>query len=177
MALGWRTIAAGGLEVDGQRVDPGPDGIDSGEFLISANPGEEMRSMARIASGGELSRIHLAMRAVLRDRQGSARGLTLLFDEVDSGIGGKVADELGELLAEQGRRHQVLVVTHLPQVAGRAQSHFVVAKKSAGGRTVTRVDAVSGEARVDELLRMLGGAETPAARQHARELLQRPPAC
>ena len=133
--------------------------------------------MARIASGGELSRIHLAMRAVLRDRQGSARGLTLLFDEVDSGIGGKVADELGELLAEQGRRHQVLVVTHLPQVAGRAQSHFVVAKKSAGGRTVTRVDAVSGEARVDELLRMLGGAETPAARQHARELLQRPPAC
>jgi len=87
-----------------------------------------------------------------------------------------VADQLGELLAEAGRRDQVLVVTHLPQVAGRASAHFAVRKEAFRGRTVTRVEEVSGEARVEELVRMLGGGpETPAARQHAREMLQKNP--
>jgi DNA repair protein RecN (Recombination protein N) len=148
--------------------------VDVGELLISPNPGEELRPLVRIASGGELSRIHLAIRTVLRDRVQSD-ALTLLFDEVDAGIGGRVADELGELLAACGRRDQVLVVTHLPQVAARAGAHLVVSKKVTRGRTLTGVAEVEGEKRVDEVVRMLGGSEaTPAARQHARELLRRP---
>jgi DNA repair protein RecN (Recombination protein N) len=175
LALGLRTSPAGALEVDGVKVEPAADGIDAGEFELSTNPGEALRSMARIASGGELSRIHLAMRTVLRDSLARRGALTLLFDEVDAGIGGNVADELGTLLASLGGRDQVLVVTHLPQVAGRAAAHFVVRKETARGRTVTRVEQVTAEERVEELVRMLGGgAPTPAARQHARELLKIP---
>jgi DNA repair protein RecN (Recombination protein N) len=169
-----QTLRAGGdddLEVDGVRVGTAADGIDVGEFWISTNPGEAPRPMVRVASGGELSRVHLAIRTVLRERAREDR-LALLFDEVDAGIGGQVADELGALLASLGERDQVLVVTHLPQVACRASAHFVVRKQSAQGRTVTRVERVGGEERVDELVRMLGGGrETPAARAHARELL------
>ncbi len=166
-----RAAGDGELEVDGTRVAAAADGIDVGEFWISTNPGEAPRPMVRVASGGELSRIHLAIRTVLRERAREDR-LALLFDEVDAGIGGQVADELGALLASLGERDQVLVVTHLPQVACRASAHFVVRKQSAQGRTVTRVDRVGGEERGDELVRMLGGGrETPAARAHARELL------
>jgi DNA repair protein RecN (Recombination protein N) len=173
LELRRRTAPEGPLEFEGARVEPAADGIDAGEFELSTNPGEELRSMARIASGGELSRIHLAMRTVLRDSLARRGVLTLLFDEVDAGIGGNVADELGELLAGLGSRDQVLVVTHLPQVAGRASTHLVVRKEGVRGRTVTRVEQVAKEARVDELVRMLGGgAPTPAARQHARELLR-----
>ncbi len=175
LALGLRASPTGPLEVDGVKVEPAADGIDAGEFELSTNPGEALRSMARIASGGELSRIHLAMRTVLRDHLARRGALTLLFDEVDAGIGGNVADELGELLASLGGRDQVLVVTHLPQVAGRAAAHFVVRKEAARGRTVTRVERVAADARVEELVRMLGGGTpTPAARQHARELLKMP---
>ena len=176
LALGLRAAPGGPLAVDGTSVEPAADGIDAGEFELSTNPGEELRSMARIASGGELSRIHLAMRTVLRDSVARDGGLTLLFDEVDAGIGGRVADELGALLASLGDRDQVLVVTHLPQVAGRAGAHFVVRKGARSGRTVTHVEPIAGEARVEELVRMLGGgAPTPAARQHARELLKTGP--
>ncbi len=161
----------GALDIGGTRVNATPSGIDGGEFVISPNPGEEARPMARIASGGELSRLHLAMRTVLRERQSAGDRLTLLFDEVDSGIGGQVADELGALLAEQGRSHQVLAVTHLPQVAVRAASHFVVGKVSEGERTVARVRAVEGEERVGEVVRMLGGVASETARAHARALL------
>ncbi len=175
LALGPRRSATGALELDGVRVEPAADGIDEGEFELSTNPGEALRSMARIASGGELSRIHLAMRTVLRDSTPRRGVLTLLFDEVDAGIGGTVADELGALLAALGVRDQVVVVTHLPQVAGRASAHLVVRKESSRGRTVTRVEPVAGDARVEELVRMLGGGEpTAAARQHARELLKTP---
>jgi len=173
LALARRTAPDGTMEVGGERVEPAADGVDVGEFELSPNPGEEPRSMARIASGGELSRIHLAMRTVLRDSRGPRDALTLLFDEVDAGIGGSVADELGALLAELGRRDQVLVVTHLPQVAGRAAAHFVVRKGPARGRTVAHVEPLAAEERVEELVRMLGGGPpTPAARQHARELLR-----
>ena len=173
LALAHRTVPDGGMELGGERVEPAADGIDVGEFELSPNPGEEPRSMARIASGGELSRLHLAMRSVLRDSRGPRDALTLLFDEVDAGIGGKVADELGALLAELGRRDQVLVVTHLPQVAGRASAHFVVRKGPSHGRTVAHVEPLAAEERVEELVRMLGGGPpTQAARQHARELLR-----
>ncbi len=173
LRLAARVAPTGPLEVDGARVEPAADGIDVGEFELSTNPGEALRSMARIASGGELSRIHLAMRTVLRDSLPRRGVLTLLFDEVDAGIGGNVADELGQLLSGLGARDQVLVVTHLPQVAGRASAHFVVRKRSSRGRTVTQVEPVATEERIEELVRMLGGgAPTPAARQHARELLK-----
>jgi len=173
LRLAQRVDDGGALELDGVRVRPAADGIDVGEFWISPNPGEDLRPLVRIASGGELSRIHLALRTVLRERA-QREPLTLLFDEVDSGIGGRVADELGVLLAALGSRDQVLVVTHLPQVAARAGTHVVVSKQAAKGRTVTRVAAVADEARVEELVRMLGGPGTPAARQHARELLRSP---
>lgn len=162
----------GELQLDGRRVRAGADGIDEGEWLFSANAGEEARPLSRIASGGELSRLQLALRTVMRERSGAGGGLTLLFDEVDAGIGGVVADELGRLLAEVARRDQVLVVTHLPHIAARATVHLAVHKVTEGGRTLTRVAPVDGEARVAELVRMLGGgANTPAARRHAEELL------
>ncbi|MFH1177644.1 MAG: DNA repair protein RecN [Acidobacteriota bacterium] len=157
---------------DDELASASEDGLDVAELWTSANPGEAPRPLARVASGGELSRIHLAVRTVLRERR-RVDSLCLLFDEVDAGIGGRVADELGALLAELGRRDQVLVVTHLPPVAARAGVHFVVSKQAEGGRTVTRVQRVSGEERVGELVRMLGGDErTPAARAYARELLR-----
>lgn len=172
LCLKRRWAEDGELELDGRRVRPAADGIDVGEWMFSANPGEEARPLSRIASGGELSRLHLAMRTVTRERAGEPGGVTLLFDEVDSGIGGLVADELGRLLAEVAQRDQVLVVTHLPQVAARASAHLAVSKVSEGGRTVTRVVPVEGEERVAELVRMLGGSvATPAARRHAEELL------
>jgi len=172
LRLALRLAEDGELELDGRRLRPAADGLDEGELLFSANPGEEPRSLARIASGGELSRLHLAMRTVLRDRLGEG-GATLLFDEVDAGIGGRVADELGRLLAQVAQRDQVLVVTHLPQVAARASAQLAVSKLTEGGRTMTRVSPVEGEERVAELVRMLGGSRaTPAARRHAEELLR-----
>ncbi len=157
----------------GRPVAFGPDGVEEYELLIAPNPGEEPRPMARIASGGELSRIHLALRTVLRRR--SRRGaLTLLFDEVDSGLGGGAAAALAELLASLAEVDQVVVVTHLPQVAARAASHHRVDKRVAGERTVTRVTTLGAAARVEELARMLSGDRlTDAARAHARELLER----
>jgi len=158
---------------DGEPVAFGPDGVEECELLIAPNPGEEPRPMARIASGGELSRIHLALRTVLRRR--SRRGaLTLLFDEVDSGLGGGAAAALAELLAGLAEVDQVVVVTHLPQVAARAASHHRIDKRVVGERTVTRVTTLDPRARIEELARMLSGDRlTDAARAHARELLER----
>ncbi|BCW94454.1 MAG: DNA repair protein RecN [Thermoanaerobaculum sp.] len=167
-----RVAADGTLLWEGQKLTPAPWGIADGELYLSPNPGEPLKPLAKIASGGELSRIHLALRTVLRQASDSREGLTLLFDEVDSGIGGRVAEEVGRLLAALGKKDQVLVVTHLPQVAGRGDAHFVVAKKTRQGRTVTTVVRVEGEERVREMVRMLGAKEdSQAARQHAVELL------
>lgn len=164
----------GPLVWQGQKVAPAPWGIADGELYISPNPGEPLKPLAKIASGGELSRIHLALRTVLRRVSQASPGLTLLFDEVDSGIGGRVAEEVGQHLKALGSRDQVLVVTHLPQVAGLGDAHFVVSKRTRQGRTVTTVVRVEGDARVEELVRMLGAREgSEAARQHALELLNR----
>lgn len=127
--------------------------------------------MARIASGGELSRIHLAIRTVLRAGR-SSRAMTLLFDEVDSGLGGATAAALGDLLADLASTDQVLAVTHLPQVAAGARSHFRIDKVTDDGRSVTRVRALEGEDRELELARMIAGEELgESARAHARTLL------
>jgi DNA repair protein RecN (Recombination protein N) len=160
------------LRRDGQPVAFDEGGVDLCELQIAANPGEEPRSMARIASGGELSRIHLAVRTVLLGpRRGS--GLTLLFDEVDSGLGGTAAAALAGLLADLAVQHQVLVVTHLPQVAARAAHHHRVEKVPLDGRAVTRVRVLDPDGREEEIARMLSGGQlTATARSHARTLLE-----
>jgi DNA repair protein RecN (Recombination protein N) len=148
----------------------GPGGAEHVELLLSANRGETPRPLRRIASGGELSRVFLALQGVLRRTAG---GMVLVFDEVDAGVGGRTADRVGQALAELAAAHQVLCITHLPQVAALATTHLRVAKGARGERTVTRIETLRGEDRVEELARMAGGARvTEATRQHARELLE-----
>jgi DNA repair protein RecN (Recombination protein N) len=166
-----RVEAESPLERDGQRVAFDADGVNECVLLMAANPGEEMRPMARVASGGELSRTHLAIRTVLRSRH-PGDGYTLLFDEVDTGLGGATAAALAELLAGLAEVDQVLVVTHLPQVAARAQTHYRVEKTSKKGRAITSVVSLKGTEREAEVARMLDGGElTETARAHARVLL------
>ena len=153
-------------------VRPGSrTGADRVEFLISPNTGEEPRPLSRIASGGELSRIMLALRTVLTVDHPRK---TLIFDEVDAGVGGKAAETVGMKLKELSRRYQILCVTHLAQIAAFADHHYRIEKVVLDGRTVTRVDALDGESRVEELARMMSGSRiTDAARQHVKELLSR----
>jgi len=169
-----RADASSPLARDGESVAFDASGVNECELLIAANPGEEPRPMARIASGGELSRVHLAIRTVLR-RKRPAGGLSLLFDEVDSGLGGATAAALAKLLTELATDDQVLVVTHLPQVAAAATSHFRIEKVLEEGRATTRVDALERGEREAEVARMLAGGElTESARDHARVLLEGP---
>ncbi len=153
--------------VDGARL--APNGIDRVEFLIASNPGEEPRPLRRVASGGELSRALLALKRVLA---GLGPVGTYVFDEVDTGVGGAVADTIGRKLAEVGAHHQVLCITHLPQVAVFGATHLHVRKSVRDGRTASKVVRLEGEHRVEEIARMLGGATlTSAAREAAVALL------
>ena len=158
----------GGIPVGGEVL--GPRGLESAELLLSPNPGEELRPLARIASGGELSRVLLAVKRVLADADDVD---TYLFDEVDAGIGGATADAVGRALAAVAKGRQVICITHLPQIAVFAERHQVAEKEVRRGRTHSRVAAVEGEARVQELARLLSGQPTQVALQHARELLER----
>src|SRR5690606_8869751 len=142
-------------------------GADQVTFLFSANAGEAGQPVSAVASGGELSRIMLALNLVT-----GSDVPTLAFDEVDAGVGGATANHVAALLARLAERHQVLVVTHLAQVAAYADAHFVVEKGAAGGRTVTRVRRVAPEQRPQELARMLSGTITEASLKHAQELLE-----
>jgi DNA repair protein RecN (Recombination protein N) len=147
----------------------GESGIDKSEFFVSPNPGEELRPLARIVSGGELSRVMLALKTMAA---GNEPGKTLIFDEVDAGIGGRVADVVGMRLRALGERFQVLCITHLPQISAQATTHFRIEKNVRGGRTLTSVDRLSEAARVDEIARMIGGTVvTDHVRATARELL------
>ncbi|PYQ12754.1 MAG: hypothetical protein DMF80_17580 [Acidobacteria bacterium] len=147
-------------------------GLETAEFLLSPNPGEELRPLARIASGGELSRILLALKSVAT-RDDPEVGKTLVFDEVDTGIGGRVAEVVGRKLRAIAERHQVLCVTHLPQIASMADRHLVVRKRVERGRTITDVLPLEGGERVEEVARMLGGETiTESARRHAREMVK-----
>lgn len=167
-----RADSSSPLSRDGETVAFDAAGVEECVLLIAANPGEELRPMAKIASGGELSRLHLAIRTVLRRRR-PTRGLTLLFDEVDSGLGGATATALAELLGALAVDDQVLVVTHLPQVAARGSGHIRVEKIVSEGRATTRVRSLADEERETELARMLSGGElTESARAHARALLE-----
>jgi DNA repair protein RecN (Recombination protein N) len=144
-------------------------GIDVAECYLSANVGEDLRPLARIASGGELSRVMLAIRTLAA---AAAPGKTLIFDEIDAGIGGRVADVVGKKLRGIGDSFQVLCITHLPQIAAAGHVHFHISKRVTSGRTQTEVVRLDESGRVEELARMIGGAApTDAARAAARELL------
>jgi DNA repair protein RecN (Recombination protein N) len=152
-------------------VSPGrASGIDRPELLISANPGEELRALEKIASGGELSRVMLALRTVLAVDDTRK---TLVFDEVDAGIGGKAAETVGQKLKELSSRYQIFCVTHLAQIAAFADHQYRIDKLILNGRSVTRVEPLTGEARIEELVRMMTGSRvTDAARAHVKELLK-----
>ena len=145
------------------------DGWDRLEFLLSANVGEDLKPLSKIASGGELSRIMLALKSILA---GTASIETVIFDEVDSGISGATAEVVGEKLLSLSRYHQVLCITHLPQIASKGQTHFKVKKEVADGRTQTTILELDRTARVHEIARLLGGKQvTPHAVAHAKEML------
>lgn len=156
------------FEVSIEPTEAGPTGADKLEFLISPNPGEPVKPLAKIASGGELSRIMLALRTITT----VADVPTVIFDEIDAGIGGLTAGTLGNKIAALSARKQVLCVTHLPQVASRAARHFCVTKSVSDGYSTVRMRELDGEDRVAEIARMLGGTTaSEAAVLHAREML------
>jgi DNA repair protein RecN (Recombination protein N) len=161
-------------------------GIDQVVYMISTNPGEPMRQLEHIASGGELSRVMLALKACVeggkevkiptlsqKKRQGCGTQKTLVFDEIDTGIGGRAAEAVGKKLKSLARSNQVLCVTHLPQIATFGDQHFVIEKKEHGGRTRTSIRPVTGEERTEEVARMLSGAKlTETSRKHAEQMIK-----
>ena len=158
------------LEPEEERVSA--RGRERAEIVFSGNPGEPERPLAKIASGGELSRVQLAIESVLLSGSAARRGRTLVFDEVDAGIGGRIAEVVAKKLGSLARRDQVLCVTHVPQIAARADRHLRAVKRVSGGRTRAAVEELSGDERVEEIARMLAGATvTPTARAHAKALL------
>jgi DNA repair protein RecN (Recombination protein N) len=145
-------------------------GAEAPDFRFSANPGESAQPLRQVASGGELSRVFLALKNTLRKADA---GMVLVFDEVDAGIGGAVAERVGARLAGLAKHHQILCITHLPQIAAHADHHFGVRKQASRGRTTTKVERLTAAERVDEIARMAGGETvTEATRKHARALLQ-----
>ena len=147
---------------------PGPHGLEAVEFLFAPNPGEPLKPLKAIASSGEISRVMLAVKSSLAGQDTIA---LLVFDEIDANVGGEIAHTVGAKMRSLGERHQVLCITHLPQVAAAAQAQFVVTKEFRDERTHSRLTAVEGESRVEEIARMLGG-KSESALAHARELLK-----
>lgn len=164
------SMSGGSFAIGLNAGEPGTHGLEQVEFLVAGHAGVAPRPLAKVASGGELARISLAISVITSN---ATTVPTLIFDEVDTGIGGGVAEVVGRLLKRLGQQRQVLCVTHLPQVASQANQHFQVAKGTTGeGRTVSRIDVLDSRARVEEVARMLGGIEiTETTRKHARELL------
>lgn len=163
------TLDPKGLSLEGKTVRVTPLGIDTVEFMLSPNPGEPLRPLSRIASGGETSRIMLALKSVLARAEAIP---TLIFDEVDAGVGGQTGYTLGEKLSLLARSSQVLCVTHLAQIASFADRHIVVHKSTIGQRTSTSVSIVDGDDRVREIARMIGGPESAVSIAHAKEMLR-----
>jgi DNA repair protein RecN (Recombination protein N) len=157
------------FEVRFARAEPTADGFDLAEFFFSANAGEPARALQRIASGGEMSRVMLSLKVVLAGRAGVP---TLIFDEVDTGLSGRAAAVVAKKLEQLARHYQVVSISHLPQLAGRATTHFRIEKREVGGRVLTDVVALDGDERVREIARMLAGEEVgESALANARELI------
>jgi DNA repair protein RecN (Recombination protein N) len=164
-----QTEKASGIDFRGKTVEAGVSGVDEIEYLVAPNPGEGLKPMVKIASGGELSRIMLALKSILADLDAVP---TMVFDEIDVGIGGRTAQAVAEKILLIGQSRQVLCVTHLPQIASLARRHFYIEKHVTQNRTEVSVRELSMNERVEELARMLGGAQvTDTTRQHAREML------
>ncbi|MDE2296712.1 MAG: DNA repair protein RecN, partial [Burkholderiales bacterium] len=167
-------MAGGRFEVALAKQDgPQSFGLESAEFLVAGHAGSTPRPLAKVASGGELSRIALAIAVTTSQLEGAeAAAGTLIFDEIDAGVGGAVAETVGRLMKQLGRERQVLAVTHLPQVAACADHHFVVSKQLRDGLALSEVLAVGGEVRVAEVARMLGGERlSNTSLAHAQEML------
>ena len=148
--------------------NPNANGMDDAEFLISTNPGEPLKPLSKVASGGELSRIMLAMKAVLAKNDSIG---TLIFDEIDAGISGRTAQMVSEKMNVIGKSHQVICITHLPQIAAMADVHFLIEKSVVGENTVSRICPLEKEESVAELARMIGGvAITDTVLKSAREM-------
>jgi DNA repair protein RecN (Recombination protein N) len=163
------SMAGGRFEVALNAGEPASHGLEQVEFLVAGHAGTMPRPLAKVASGGELARISLAISVITSSATATP---TLIFDEVDSGIGGGVAEVVGRLLKRLGQDRQVLCVTHLPQVASQGNQHYQVRKSSAGGKTVSQIEPLDAKSRIEEVARMLGGLEiTAITRKHARELL------
>jgi DNA repair protein RecN (Recombination protein N) len=160
------------FELGFERLEKGSsDGLDKVEFLFSANPGQDLRPLAKIASGGEISRVMLGLRSVLRDRRDEGGAPVVVFDEIDTGIGGLTAEKVGEKLQEIARGRQVFCITHLPQIAKRGDFHYRVEKNPSDVFTTVSIVMQTGEDRVHELARMMG-SESKANLEHARTLLE-----
>ena len=156
------------IRLEGSEEHMGENGWDQICFLLSTNPGEPLKELAQTASGGELSRIMLALKTVLADKDEIE---TLIFDEIDTGISGRTAWKVSEKMGILGKNHQLICITHLPQIAAMADSHFVIEKQVSEGRSLTDIRELSGEEIVRELARMLGGDQiTEAALQNAEEM-------
>jgi DNA repair protein RecN (Recombination protein N) len=162
--------AASPVELDGIRIACDANGLDRVEFMISPNPGEAVKPLAKIASGGEMSRIMLALKNILAPLD---QVPTLIFDEIDTGIGGRTADVLGRKIASVAGHRQVLCVTHLAQIACQAGHHFQVVKETLADRTVSRLRLLGAAERVEEIARMIGGEKiTAVSLRHAEEMLR-----
>jgi DNA repair protein RecN (Recombination protein N) len=161
------------IENNGKKLRFSPNGFDFVEFLLSPNPGEELRPLTKIASGGEISRIMLAIKTVLATGTAHSSPVTLIFDEIDTGIGGRIAEVIGRKLKELSKSRQVICITHLPQIASLADSHCRVQKQVIEDRTVVEVQKLDQDERVEEIARMLAGEKiTEVTLAHAREMIQ-----
>ena len=172
------------ISADDEESEWSPSGFDRVAYLVATNPGEPLRPLEETASGGELSRMMLALKASIeegqqpnglrkRARAASTRQRTLVFDEIDTGIGGRVAEAVGQKLKSLAQNNQVLCITHLPQIASFADHHFLIEKEEAAGRTKTLIRLLSEKERANEIARMLSGATlTQASIQHAEQLLK-----
>ncbi|HLV10616.1 MAG TPA: DNA repair protein RecN [Halanaerobiales bacterium] len=157
------------FKIDFKQKEPAADGIDRVAFLISTNPGEDLKPVSKIASGGEISRIMLALKTIIAHID---QVDTLIFDEVDSGVGGKTSQMMAEKLSLISRKRQVICITHMPQIASMADNHFYISKEVQEGKTLTGINILDGEGRKKEIARMLGGLDlTDTTLKHAKEML------
>ncbi len=156
------------FDVNGVKVEVNDRGVDKVEFMVAINEGEDLKPLRKVASGGEISRIVLALKTVLSDVYEVP---IMVFDEIDVGIGGKTALKVADRIKEIAKNKQVIVITHLPQIASRADKHFFVDKKSSDGRTTVEVKVVEGKERINEIARMMSGEITDVSLRHAEELL------
>ena len=173
----WQQSDQGIVSIDGKRYGLSGRGLDQIEFNVGLNVGEPVRPLHKVASGGEVSRIMLSIKTILADSDAIS---TLVFDEIDSGISGRLAQIVGQKMLDIANHHQLIVITHLPQIAAQGQSHYSVMKKEVDGRTLVNVKKLDSDERVSDIAKLLGGAQiTPRAIENAKELLginQRPSA-